>query len=149
MLPKPITVFTIGYTKKTAEEFFTLLGSNGVKRVIDVRLHNTSQLAGFSKRDDLKYFLRAILKIKYSEAPLLRPAESSFLAYRKKLISWTQYEKAFLHSMKERRAEAEIQPSFLNGGCLLCSEEKPDHCHRRLIVDYFQENWGRIMVEHL
>jgi uncharacterized protein (DUF488 family) len=145
----PIRVFTIGFTKKSAEEFFEKLRAEGVRRVLDVRLNNTSQLAGFSKHDDLKYFLKQIAGIDYLEAPLLAPTQPLLDAYKKNHGRWEDYERDFLQLMKERRIEEKIDPSLLAGGCLLCSEDTPHHCHRRLVVDYLQKCWGNLDVKHI
>jgi uncharacterized protein (DUF488 family) len=146
---KQIPVFTIGFTKKSAEEFFEKLRAAGVQRVLDVRLNNTSQLAGFTKRDDLKYFLKQIAGIDYFEAPLLAPTQELLDGYKKNKGRWEDYEPAFLHLMKERRIEEKMDPSLLAGGCLLCSEETPHHCHRRLVVNYLQRAWGNLSVKHI
>lgn len=144
-----INIFSVGFTKKTASEFFEKLREAGVKTVIDVRLNKVSQLAGFSKRDDLKYFLKTILDVEYIEAPLLAPTQGLLDAYKKKKGSWDEYEREFLGLMEERHIEGKIDPSILAGGCLLCSEEKPHHCHRRLVLEYFQKRWGNLSIKHI
>lgn len=144
-----IEVFSVGFTKKSAGEFFDKLRQAGVKRVVDVRLNKVSQLAGFSKRDDLKYFLRTILGVEYVEAPLLAPTQGMLNAWKKNKGGWDPYERGFLRLMEERRIEEKIEPSFLAGGCLLCSEEKPHHCHRRLVLDYLQKRWGNLFIKHI
>jgi uncharacterized protein (DUF488 family) len=149
MPSEPVNVFTVGFTKKTAGEFFEKLRAAGVKRVVDVRLNNVSQLAGFSKRDDLKYFLKEILDVEYVEAPLLAPTQPMLDAYKKNKGSWDAYEQDFLHLMAERHIEDKIDPALLAGGCLLCSEDTPHHCHRRLVVDYLQKRWGNLTIKHI
>ena len=144
-----IPVFTIGFTKKSAAGFFEKLRAAGVKRVVDVRLNNSSQLAGFSKRDDLQYFLREILSVDYLEAPLLAPTPQLLDTYRKNKGRWEDYERDFLKLMEERKIEEKIDPSLLAGGCLLCSEDQPHRCHRRVVLDYLQSRWGNLAVEHL
>jgi uncharacterized protein (DUF488 family) len=144
-----VNVFSVGFTKKSASEFFEMLREAGVKRVVDVRLNKVSQLAGFSKRDDLKYFLKTILNVEYVEAPLLAPTQELLDAYKKGKGSWEAYERDFLGLMKERHIEEKIDPSILAGGCLLCSEEKPHHCHRRLVLEYLQKRWGNLSIKHL
>ncbi|MCS7256517.1 MAG: DUF488 domain-containing protein [Thermomicrobium sp.] len=145
-----LTIFTIGFTKKSAERFFTLLKANGVVRMVDVRLHNTSQLAGFAKRGDLEYFLRMCAGIQeYVHLPLLAPTEQWLNAYQKKRISWEEYECAFLQLLRERQVETTVSRELLAGGCLLCSEHKPDRCHRRLVAEYFAQQWGDVRVVHL
>jgi uncharacterized protein (DUF488 family) len=146
---EPIQVFTVGFTKKTAGEFFEKLRAAGIKRVVDVRLNKVSQLAGFSKRDDLKYFLKEILGVEYVEAPLLAPTQPLLAAYKKNKGRWEDYERDFLRLMEERRIEDKMDPSLLAGGCLLCSEAAPHHCHRRLVVDYLQKRWGNLSIKHI
>lgn len=145
----PINVFTVGFTKKTAGEFFEKLRAAGIKRVVDVRLNKVSQLAGFSKRDDLEYFLKEILDVEYVEAPLLAPTQPMLDAYKKNKGSWDSYENDFLRLMEERHIEDKIDPSLLAGGCLLCSEDTPHYCHRRLVVDYLQKRWGNLSIKHI
>ena len=142
-------VFTIGFTRKSAERFFGLLSSSGVKRVVDVRLNNVSQLAGFAKRDDLKYFLRRVCGIDYVHLPDLAPTREMLADYRKGHKDWDVYERQFLDLMRERRIEDGIPREVIDGGCLLCSEDKPHRCHRRLVARYLDENWGGIEVRHL
>jgi uncharacterized protein (DUF488 family) len=144
------TVSTIGFTKTTAEGFFERLLKSEVKKVIDVRLHNTSQLAGFAKADDLAYFLRRIGGIEYIHQPLLAPTESLLKSYRKEKRDWGAYEKSFVALMAERQIENRLEPAMLEGACLLCSEATADHCHRRLICEYLNEKWGgALTVQHL
>ena len=147
MEPQPI--HTIGFTKKSANDFFELLSKSGTKRVIDVRLNNVSQLAGFSKRDDLKYFLREICGIEYLHLPLLAPTAELLDAYKKHKGDWSVYAPAFLDLMKKREIEKRLDPETIKGGCLLCSEDQPDHCHRRLVVDYLRQHWGDLDVRDL
>lgn len=142
-------VFTIGFTKSSAESFFHRLQKAGVKRVIDVRLNNISQLAGFAKRDDLRYFLKAIGGIDYIHEPVLAPTQDMLDAYKKERGEWAEYEKRFLALMADRRIEETVRPETLEGACLLCSEDKPHHCHRRLVVEYLKEKWGGMEIGHL
>jgi uncharacterized protein (DUF488 family) len=116
---------------------------------VDVRLNKVSQLAGFSKRDDLQYFLKQILGVEYVEAPLLAPTQTLLDAYKKNKGKWEDYERAFLSLLQERKIEDKIDPSILAGGCLLCSEDKPHQCHRRLIVEYLQARWGNLSINHI
>ena len=143
------TVYTIGFTKKTAAEFFEMLRKSGTKRVVDVRLNNVSQLAGFSKKDDLQYFLKEIVGIDYIHMPLLAPTSDILDAYKKHKGDWSIYEPAFLDLMKKREIEKRIDPATIKGGCLLCSEDKPHHCHRRLVVEYLKSKWGELDIQHL
>jgi len=146
---KRIRLFTIGFTKKSAETFFTKLSAAGVKRVIDIRLNNVSQLAGFAKRDDLRYFLKILCDMDYIHSPALAPTKDILDAYRNNKGDWSVYEDRFLDLLSERKAEEGISRELLDGGCLLCSEDKPDHCHRRLVAEYLGEKLGNIEIKHL
>lgn len=142
-------IFTIGFTNKKAQDFFGKLRLARVKRVVDVRLNNISQLAGFSKKDDLKYFLREIGGIDYVHVPELAPTKELLDAYKKFKGDWSVYEKEFLELMERRRIEATLAKDLIDDGCLLCSEDKPHHCHRRLVAEYLQRRWPQVSVEHL
>lgn len=144
-----IKLFTIGFTKKTAEEFFTRLLQAGVKRVIDIRLNNVSQLAGFAKREDLRYFLRAIGQMDYVHRPDLAPTQQILDDFKKNKGRWEVYEKDFLALLSAREAEKNVNPELLHEACLLCSEEKPAQCHRRLVAEYFRSQWGNVKILHL
>ena len=143
-------IFTIGFTKKSAETFFTRLKSAGVKRLVDVRLNNVSQLAGFTKKDDLRYFTKAICNIDYIHLPELAPTADILNPYKKaKTGDWQLYERKFLDLMRTRHIENTTSRETLDGGCLLCSEEKPDHCHRRLVAEYLKKHWQDVEIEHI
>ena len=142
-------IFTIGFTKKSAETFFTRLKDAGVKRLVDVRLNNISQLAGFTKRDDLRFFTRAICGIEYFHVPELAPTQDILDAFKKQKGDWDLYERQFLDLMTSRRIEESASREMLDGGCLLCSEEKPQHCHRRLVAEYLRGKWGDVEIQHL
>lgn len=142
-------LFTIGFTKKSAEQFFTRLKNSGTERLVDVRLNNVSQLAGFAKKDDLRYFLEAICGIDYLHLPLLAPTQQMLDAYKKKRGDWQLYEKQFLELMRERQIEREVSREVLRSACLLCSEDTPEHCHRRLVAEYLRDKWGDVEVVHL
>jgi uncharacterized protein (DUF488 family) len=142
-------IFTIGFTKKSAETFFIRLINAGVRRLVDVRLNNVSQLAGFTKRDDLRYFTKAICNIDYIHLPDLAPTKDMLDAYKKHKGAWGSYEEQFLDLMRSRRVEDKIRPEMLDAACLLCSEEKPHHCHRRLVAEYLKEKWGNVEIEHI
>ena len=146
---REIRLFTIGFTKKTAETFFIKLSKAGVKRVIDIRLNNVSQLAGFAKRDDLRYFLKTICNIDYIHKPDFAPTKDILEVYKKNKGDWSVYEKRFLVLLAERKPEENISRDMLDGGCLLCSEDKSDNCHRRLVAEYLSEKWGNIEIIHL
>jgi uncharacterized protein (DUF488 family) len=142
-------IFTIGFTKKSAETFFTRLQGSGAKRLVDVRLNNVSQLAGFAKKDDLRYFTKIICNIEYVQAPSLAPTKDILDAYKKLKGDWQLYEGKFLDLMRARRIEETTSRELLDGGCLLCSEEKPHHCHRRLVAEYLRDHWGGVDIEHI
>ena len=144
------SIATIGFTQTSAERFFDRLLSAGVKKVVDVRLHNTLQLAGFAKADDLAYFLNRIGRIAYVREPLLAPTDAMFKVYKKDKGEWAAYETRFLDLMAEREIEHRLEPELLDGACLLCSEAKPHHCHRRLVCEYLNDKWdGALTVQHL
>lgn len=142
-------VFTIGFTEKPASRFFDLIRKSGAQRVVDVRLNNTGQLAGFSKRDDLRFFLREICGVDYIHVPELAPTQEILDAYKKHGGSWSVYESEFLDLMERRRIDASVAQSVIDQGCLLCSEHKPHHCHRRLVVEFLERKWGGLESLHL
>ena len=143
-------IYTIGFTKKSAEQFFETLKKNKIKRLIDVRLRNSSQLAGFTKTPDLQYFLMKLCKIEYYYEPLLAPGSEMLDELKKKKGDWRVFEELFLNLMNERKIEQAIKPAlFAKRSVLLCSEAAADHCHRRLILDYLQSCWGVITAIHL
>ena len=144
-----MNLYTIGFTKKNAESFFETLRAAKVKRVVDVRLNNVSQLAGFSKRDDLAYFLKNICDIEYVHLPILAPDQAMLDAYKKDGGTWADYKIAFNQLMAQRHAEASLTFEVLDDSCLLCSEEKPDYCHRRLVADIAQRLHPGLDVRHL
>lgn len=146
----PMKIFTIGFTKKSAEAFFTRLQKAGVRRLVDVRLNNVSQLAGFSKKDDLRYFTKVICGIDYVHVPELAPTPDILDFYKKrKNGDWPLYERQFLDLMRSRRIEETVPRELIDGGCLLCSEETPDHCHRRLVAEYLRDKWRDVEIEHI
>ena len=146
-------IYTIGFTKKSAARFFEeVLEPSGAKRVIDVRIHNSSQLAGFAKAGktggDLAFFLRRICAMDYVYVPELAPTAALLDDYRKHGQSWSAYEQRYVSLLDSRRA-ASLDPALLADGVLLCSEAEPDHCHRRLAAEYFQHRWGGVEIVHL
>jgi len=141
-------LFTIGFTKSSAERFFSRLKSANVRRLIDVRLNNVSQLAGFAKKDDLQYFAKAICNIDYRHMPELAPTQDILDKYKKRKGAWSEYAEKFLDLMAQRKIE-NIDRSLIDRGCLLCSEDKPHFCHRRLVAEYLQKKWGDVETEHL
>lgn len=142
-------VYTIGFTKKTAQHFFGLLRSSGARRVIDIRLNNVSQLAGFAKKDDLAYFLHEICGMDYVHLPELAPTQEILDAYRKQGGDWQAFEAKFLALMKQRGVENTVPKEVIANGCLLCSEDAPDHCHRRFVAEYLRQHWGDVEIIHL
>ena len=142
-------LFTIGFTKKSAERFFTLLKEAHVQRVIDVRLNNRSQLAAFSKATDLEYFLRAIGGMEYRHLSDLAPTQELLDNYKKRKGSWSEYESRFLELLRKRGVDHSLDRSVFNMACLLCSEHEPSHCHRRLVAEYLTDKWGDVEVRHL
>lgn len=144
-----VDLFTIGFTQKSAEHFFDTLKKNQVKVLIDTRRNNVSQLAGFAKKNDLKYFLDKICGIEYVHMLDLAPTQDILDDYKKKNIDWASYEKKFLALIHQRRIEDKITPDALDRSCLLCSEAKPHQCHRRLVAEYLQGKWNNIGIHHL
>lgn len=142
-------IYTIGFTRKTAERFFGLLRAAGTTTLVDVRLNNISQLAGFAKRDDLKYFLNEICGVNYSHRLELAPTQSMLDDYKKHGTSWTAYEDRFLELMQHRRVEDTVPQDLLDNAVLLCSEDKVYHCHRRLVAEYLAQRWDDVTIEHL
>jgi len=144
------SVFTIGFTKKPAEEFFSLIKSETITKVLDVRLNTGSQLSGFAKQRDLKFFLEKLCEVEYTHLPDWAPTKEMLSAYKKNVISWESYEDKFLNLIAKRNIERDVTKELLKDGCLLCSEHKPHHCHRRLVVEYWNENTGlELKVKHL
>jgi uncharacterized protein (DUF488 family) len=142
-------IFTIGFTKKSARLFFGLIRDSGAKRVVDVRLNNVSQLAGFTKKDDLAYFLKEICGVAYAHLSELAPTQDMLDELKKRHGDWETYETRFLALMKQRRVEEAVPRDVIADSCLLCSEEKPHHCHRRLVAEYLKQHWGDVEISHL
>ena len=143
-------IFTTGFTKKSAAEFFDNLRAAGIRRLVDVRLNNRSQLAGFTKQEDLRYFLKHICAADYRHELLLAPTPDLMDGYRNKTISWEQFEQRFISLLRQRQVELVIDRQLFElPTVLLCSEEKPDHCHRRLVAEYLSTAWGGITITHL
>ncbi|OXY82572.1 DUF488 family protein [Oceanimonas doudoroffii] len=143
-------IYTIGFTQKNAEKFFKFLRVSGVKTLVDVRLNNVSQLAGFAKKDDLKFFLKELCGAEYIHSPELAPTKDILNAYKKGEMPWNVYEDKFLNLMAQRNIEKSIKSELLDHGCLLCSEHEPHFCHRRLVVEYLNEHSNlNLKVKHL
>ena len=142
-------IFTIGFTKKNAKTFFSKLRDAGVTKLIDVRLNNVSQLAGFAKRDDLIFFLKELCNCDYNHIPDFAPTKEIFDAYKKREIDWAGYESRFNNLIKKRKIETMVSEGDLNNSCLLCSEHTPEQCHRRLVAEYLKNIFGNIEIKHL
>jgi uncharacterized protein (DUF488 family) len=143
-------IYSIGFTQKSASQFFGTLKAHGIERLLDVRLNNTSQLAGFAKQADLAYFLREICSASYEHEPLLAPTQDILDAFKKNKGSWELYEREFLALMRARKIETRIdKESFTQKTVLLCSEPTAEHCHRRLVLEYLAEQWEGVEIHHL
>ena len=144
-----IKLFTMGFTQKNAEKFFTILRKAGVRRILDIRLNNVSQLAGFTKRDDLRFFLREICNADYHHLPECAPSAEILDEFKKKDGSWDIYVQRFLPLIRSRRIESVLTVEMLDYGCLLCSEPTPEKCHRRLVAEYLKERISGLTITHL
>ena len=144
-------IYSIGFTQKSAAQFFNSLKDAGIRRLLDVRLNNTSQLAAFAKRDDLAFFLREICGAAYEHEPLLAPTQEMLDTYKKHKGDWAIYEQEFLALMRARQIESILWPEPFRTAptALLCSENTAEHCHRRLVLEYLQQAWGDITITHL
>lgn len=143
-------IYTIGFTRKSAEQFFTLIGANGIRRVIDIRLNPHGQLAGFSKQGDLSYFLETISACEYAHLSELAPTRQILDSYRKD-HDWDEYTRQFEQLMDQRAVPTSLDRRLFDDGpvCLLCSEETPDTCHRRLVAERLAREWGTVEIRHL
>ena len=141
-------LFTIGFSKKSAEEFFTLLTKNRIKKLIDIRLNNKSQLAGFANAKHLPYFLK-LHNIEYEYKPELAPTKELLDGYKKKQISWQEYEKIYNKILLDRNILNLIKKDELNNSVFLCSEPTPTHCHRRLLAEYIAKHFDNVEIKHL
>jgi uncharacterized protein (DUF488 family) len=144
-----MTLFTIGFTQKSAERFFTMLRAAGVRRIVDTRLNNRSQLAGFSKSEDLRYFLRELGAIEYRHDLDMAPTQEMLDGYRMAKRGWPAYEAAFNALLEARDLASRVDRDELDGACLLCSEHLPEHCHRRLVAEYLQRHFAGLRIRHL
>jgi len=134
------TLYTIGFTKKSAERFFSLLRDNCVKSLVDVRINNSSQLAGFAKGKDLEFFVKEICNIPYRHIPDFAPTKELLEHWHKQEITWDDYEKEYNGILKERRIMREYGIKQFDDSCFLCSEESPEQCHRRLLAEYMKSH---------
>jgi len=144
-------IYTIGFTKRSARDFFETIKSHEIRRLLDVRLNNSSQLAGFSKKDDLEYFLGRICDVAYVHDPVLAPTAELLDSYKKtKSSTWDEYASGFLRLMASRKIEEHLHAAdFEVRTVLLCSEFGPQHCHRRLVLEYLQSHWESVEITHL
>jgi uncharacterized protein (DUF488 family) len=147
-MAEKIRLFTIGFTQKTAQIFFETLRNAGVRSLIDIRLRNTSQMAGFTKRDDLDYFMRSILQADYTHMPLLAPSEAILDAYKQD-HDWERYQQDFLALLRERCVSKVLAVNQFRDACLLCSEPTPEKCHRRVVAEHLRESWRDVEIRHL
>jgi uncharacterized protein (DUF488 family) len=143
------TIYTIGFTGKSAEEFFTTLKNAGVKRVIDVRLYPSTQLSGFARKKDLEFFLKSLCGIGYQHNTELAPTDEILKGYKDGKISWQEYEAEYLKLLESRNIAANTKPESLDKACFLCAEKTPEQCHRRLLAEYLQTKLGNIEIKHL
>lgn len=145
-----VLVATIGFTGKTAQEFFDLLKCAEVRTVLDIRLSNTSQLAGFAKKQDLPFFLNRLCGAAYQEMPELAPDPDLFKRYKTKELTWDEFSAAYVETIAKRRVESNLDADLFRSACLLCSEHLPHRCHRRLALEYLNSRWnGRLKITHL
>jgi uncharacterized protein (DUF488 family) len=145
-----VEIYTIGFTQTTAEHFFERLADAGVERLLDVRLNNSSQLAGFAKAKDLPYFLRELVGASYEHEPLLAPTQELLDEYRKRKGDWSTYEAEFLELMESREIETSLASAdFQTSTALLCSEAAAENCHRRLVCEYLAGHWPDVRAVHL
>jgi uncharacterized protein (DUF488 family) len=143
-------VSTIGFTNKSAEKFFGILRKANVRTVLDVRLNNISQLAGFAKKADLKFFLTELVGAQYIELRELAPEKEMLKRYQAKELTWDKYANAYVELLARRRVESNLDVTLFDSGCLLCSEDKPHQCHRRLAAEYLNSRWdGQLKISHL
>jgi uncharacterized protein (DUF488 family) len=145
-----MNLYTIGFTKKSAQQFFELLEKNKVNYMVDIRLNPTGQLAGFTKKEDLRYFLKELIDCDYIHLHLLAPTKDILTTYRKNK-SWNDYERKFMRLMEERKIPYSLDKALFenNNCCLLCSEPTADHCHRRLVAELIVSNWSHFEIVHL
>jgi uncharacterized protein (DUF488 family) len=145
-----LEIYTIGFTQTTAEHFFRRLADAQIARLLDVRLNNSSQLAGFAKAQDLPFFLRELVGARYEHEPLLAPTQALLDDYKKHKGAWAVYEQDFMTLMAERTIESVLVPAdFEVRTALLCSEATPDRCHRRLVCEYLAKHWPDVRAVHL
>lgn len=144
-----MNIYTIGFTKKSARKFFTLLRDNGIKLLVDIRLNNSSQLAGYTKGKDLEFFLNEFLNIKYIHELSLAPTKELLDGYKKGIIDWHLYEDEYNQILDKRNVKSIIDKNYINGldkTCLLCSESTAEQCHRRLAAEYIRNSYPELNI---
>ena len=145
-----ITLYTIGFTKKSAEQFFNLLKNNNVKQLVDVRISNSSQLAGFAKGKDLEFFVKEICHIPYRHITDFAPSKELLDLWHKQEVTWEEYENTYIQLLKERNVLRDYGVKSFDGSCFLCSEDTPEQCHRRLLAEYLQKHSKeKVTIVHL
>jgi uncharacterized protein (DUF488 family) len=142
-------LYTIGYSGKNADKFFQSISRKNIKKVLDIRLYNTSQLAGFSKRDDLKFFLESICNCEYRHLKILAPSPELLKNYKDKKVSWEEYEIEYNQYLASLRFNDFISRKELDSGCFLCAEPTAEKCHRRLVAEYIQSHMDNVEIIHL
>lgn len=140
-------LYTIGFAGKSAEEFFELLNANGVKLLVDARLNNKSQLAGFTKVKDLPYLLEKLVGADYRHETLLAPTKTLLDGYKKGDVSWSEYVEIYNRTLAERNIQVSVDAAAYDSACLLCSEPVADQCHRRLAAEYLQAQFPSLVIE--
>jgi uncharacterized protein (DUF488 family) len=143
-----MNIYTIGYTPKTAEQFFELIKKNNIKLLLDIRLNNKSQIAGFTKRENLPYFLWELCQCKYEHCLEFTPNEEM---YNEKKISWERYTRDYIILIESRGTYKNFIDRFADyeNICLLCSESTPDRYHRRLLAEMIIQNNPDTILTHL
>lgn len=144
-----IRLFTIGFTHKSAERFFDLLRGGGVRKIVDTRINNVSQLAGFAKAPDLQFFAREIGGMGYEHVVDFAPTKELLARYRNKKMTWEEYEVEYLDLLDRRKVAQKVDIDRLHEHCLLCSEHGPEKCHRRLLAEYLKALRNDIEIIHL
>lgn len=133
-----ITLYTIGFTKKNAQKFFELLKNAGVRKLVDIRINNASQLAGFAKGTDLKFFMKAICNAEYEHVTDLAPTKELLKNYQDKVIDWNGYTVVFKKILQDRHIAERFNVENFDNCCFLCTEDTPEQCHRRLVAEFFK-----------
>jgi len=142
-------IYTIGFAGKSAKLFFSLLEDNNIKKLIDIRLNNISQLAAYTKKEDLEFFLKKILSCEYTHRPDLAPTELILKNYRNKIIDWKIYSDEYIKLLNSRNITSYLEEDKIINSVFLCSEHLPKFCHRRLLVEYLQKKWNDFEIIHL